>query len=150
MFFKVNLPWQIFSQADSSITSEEDLRMITINRAELVLTSKGDDLPNTNPKFSIANYVLNSSLAENTTYFDKSNYTYYQTTTDTLKTGTLNMNVTALLQAYTSKIKTNYGFVIKSNYQNMDFSRINFYNKNAENPVNRPKIIVKFSSQSKE
>lgn len=150
MFFKVDLPWQIFSQADSSITSEEDLRMITINRAELVLTSKGDDLPNTNPKFSVANYVLNSSLAENATYFDKSNYTYYQTTSDTLKAGTLNMNVTALLQAYTSKIKTNYGFVIKSNYQNMDFSRINFYNKNAENPVNRPKIVVKFSSQTKE
>ena len=72
------------------------------------------------------------------------------TTTDTLKNNTLNLNITAPVQAYVSKLKPNNGLIIKSDYQGMDFSRINFFGMNAENTENQPKINIKFSTFRKE
>ncbi len=146
---KVRLPYQIFSQADSSITSEDDLRFITINRADLILTKSDDELPYTNIKNNVSAYLLNIPM-NNQTYFGSDDYTFYHSTQDTLFSNTLKVNVTGLIQAYTSKIKTNNGFLIKSNYQGMDFSKRNFFSVNCPNVSKRPKISIKFSSLRKE
>jgi hypothetical protein len=143
--FKVTLPYQLFADADSTILSDDDLRFVTVNRAELILSKSDDVLPNTNTKNSVSAYLLNTPLT-NQNYFSSDDYTFYHSTIDTLSNNTMKINVTGLIQAYLSKLKTNNGFLVKSNYQGMDFSRINYFNINCNEPSKRPKIKIKFST----
>lgn len=146
---KINLPIESFIEIDQNISNEDDMRHVTINRADLVLTKTDEDFPFTNAKHKVTTYFLNSDL-DNQSYFDKGNLLIAHTTTDTLKNNTLNLNITAPVQAYVSKLKPNNGLIIKSDYQGMDFSRINFFGMNAENTENQPKINIKFSTFRKE
>lgn len=144
--FKVNLPWQLFNQAGAAnIQSENDLKLVTINRANLVLTSKNDNIPNTIKRFSLYTYFSNSAILNNPNYFESTGLTYAQSTIDSLSSNQLSINVTPLMQGYVSKKKVNNGFVVKSAYANMDFSRENFYGLLAD-ATKRPKVVIKFST----
>lgn len=148
MVFKARLPWELFRNAGATnINSEEDLKTITINRAELVLQKNSDVLSNTNKKFNLYSCFVNSTFSDKPNIFNSTSYTASQLTIDSLKTNNqLFVNVTPLIQGYVTKKKSNNGFIVKSNYQNMDFSRTNFYGLLANDPTKRPKIVIKFSS----
>ncbi|HPY96749.1 MAG TPA: DNRLRE domain-containing protein [Candidatus Cloacimonadota bacterium] len=146
---KINIPFELFAEADSSITSEDDLRLITINRADLILTKTEEIFPFTNEKNSVSSYYLTVPLVDQS-YFTKENLLLAHSVVDTLKSNQLFVNITSPIQAYVSNIKPNNGLIIKSNYQNMDFSRINFYNINSVDISKRPKIKIRFSSFRKD
>ncbi len=142
---KFNIPLSVFQTVSPEIHDMNDLKKITINRANLILYKKNDDLPNTETVPSIGVGIYQEEIS-NQTYFEFNKIDFFSVSTENLHSDSLAVKITGPIQTIISKTKSNNGLIIRSNYKNKDFNRLNFYTINDPNPSQRPKIRIKFST----
>jgi hypothetical protein len=128
MFFKFNLPQNLFP----GINSGSDYQKMTINKAELVLKTETNDKYLTDHSFSFYSYLItkeNPELPISTE--DYISLSGSIVTTDSLEYNKeLRINITPIIQAFTSGDKDNYGIIIKSLKEGKNFDNIDFQNDN--------------------
>lgn len=145
MVMKFNLPLSVFQSAAPEIQTADDLKKVTINRANLVFIKKNDNLPNTETAPSIGVGIYQEPVVDQN-IFVFSKIDFFSVSSESFTTDTLAVKITGPIQSLISQLKNNNGLIIRSNYKNRDFNRLNFYTINDPDPTKRPKIRIKFST----
>lgn len=113
------------------VQTTEELKNVTINRAELVLHTKSVDNYKRNDLFGVVPCLLKVDNTSQASLFSTSNYLVSSTSTDSLHADSLTVNVTTIVQNLTSGKKTNYGILLISSSKNANFMDLQFYTKNS-------------------
>ncbi len=132
MFIDLQPDYTLFKDDNGITLSPENLKRMNINKAELVLYIKKDlpNLSNTYSYFANAFLVKESPEAPeiiNTTNLESIAFAYPLINSATNTADSLVINITPILQAYTSGKKEAKGIVIISTYERKDFGEIEFY-----------------------
>ena len=126
------------------------LKRVNINKAELILHIK--DLPNKSNTYS---YFLKSYLVKERPdsldaipTADLESISFYQSLQkQVLSTAdSVAINITPIIQAYTSGKKEAQGIVLKSSYEKKDFGELEFYHPLDAETEKHPYIRVKYSA----
>jgi len=132
----------------SNIMNADDFRRMTINRAEIILHRKEDDIYPLNSTLTTSGYnLLTDSL-----YFDDNSIPLvgdgdYEslgdgTNADSLNADNHKINITNILQYYCGGGKENYGILIRSIYENKDLTHISFATKDDPDLEKRPQLKI--------
>lgn len=150
LFLQFDIPRSSFVYSDDSTTvvSAEDMKRMTINKAELLIKVKTNPTYLSSEKLSVTAYRVKKEIAQagfiaNT---DLEYLTYTPISSDTLGGTWFSINVTPFVQAVVSQKFTNQGLVIRSTAENYDFSKVEFFDHNTSNPADRPYLKLKYTT----
>ena len=140
----------LFKDQYGHTLSPEDLKRVNINRADLVLFIDRDK-PNLNNTFT---YFVSAFLLKEkpetagtiaTTDMESIIFSYPLTSSANNLADSLIVNITPIVQAYTSGKKEPKGIVIMSNYERKDFGEMEFHHPETA-PIGKiPYIRVKYT-----
>jgi hypothetical protein len=146
LFMKFNIPGSLFTyNGDSGDTlSSIDLKHMTINKAELVLKVKDNPYYGNSATFMATVYRAKSPITNMAviTDDDMEFITYTPITTTSPGLGTVSINFTPVMQAFTSGVKQNNGIIIRLSTENQDYSKVEFYGMTESDLSKRPKINI--------
>ncbi|MCB5267685.1 MAG: hypothetical protein PHU99_05420 [Candidatus Cloacimonetes bacterium] len=150
MFVDLQPDSTLFVDPDNNILSPEDLKRVSINKAELVLFI---DKSNSNLLNAFSYYVsafLVKEKPENpeviaTTNMESIIFSYPLTSYATNSADSLVINITPIIQSYTAGKKDPQGIVIMSNYERKDFGEIQFYTPQSSDLSKMPYIRVRYT-----
>jgi hypothetical protein len=159
-FIEINISPVVFTELENSgIEDEEDFQSMTINKAFLVLHLK-DDYYSSNNYFYTQPAVLTDTLlvntpADNEIPVHQDNYELISGVVATQDSIYLSdegnamykMEITRELQTLVTDkdgIK-GFGLIIRSIRENRDFSYVNFYTKDEENPEKSPYLVIYYT-----
>ncbi len=119
-----------------------NIGMVTINKAELVLSLDETNSHFSEQSFGIYSYYLleekeyelNQEIKSSDLGVLSPNYLATLNSDES----TVAINITSLVQAFISDIKTNNGIVLKSSKESFDNSFVRFHNQNAADAAKRP------------
>ncbi len=121
---------------------------MTINHAELIFYVKENPYYDTSTQYSIRADRLNDSLDINTAIAISDDQVASGITTQSYIRGdSLTVNITPLIQAYTSGDKENYGIVIRSMQELKNYGKIELwhFNDNSTPPEKQPKLRITYT-----
>lgn len=157
MYVDLQPDFAMFKTEDGATMSPEELKRVSVNKAELVLYIK-DDLPNYQNTFSykVTAFLLKQRPEDGAVIPTLDMYTpefisLLESTVHTASDSIL-INITPIIQAYISEktfnddtLVTPQGIVIMSNYERKDFGEIEFYHPNSAPEEKKPYIRVKYT-----
>jgi hypothetical protein len=157
MYVDLQPHFNMFKNDAGATLSEEELKRVTINKAELVLYIK-DELPNykNTSSYRVSAFLLKErpedgaiipTLDMQTPQFISVLESIVNTSSDSIL-----INITPIIQAYISEktfsddtVVTPKGIVIISNYERKDFGEIEFYHPSTAPEDKEPYIRVKYT-----
>jgi len=152
MFMQFNISDSAFiNQENSGIQNSDDYRRMTINHAELILSPVDDSDYPLGGSINVTPYlVLKDSLDledSSTPLLNQEDYEYFYdgTSSDSLSTDQLKINLKYIIQFITSGERDNNGIMIKSINENRDFLNINFADVNYSDIEKRPKLKILYT-----
>ena len=143
MFIKFNLSDTIFiNMENSGIGNSDDFRRMTINRAELVFHKLDENYYLAGDELTLRPYpVLTANPSIPFTYGD--DYEYLTgSSADSLNNDEISVDVTEIVQKITSGDYENNGLLLKSTFENKDFSHIEFAPKDYNDEAWRPYLKI--------
>jgi len=150
MYIDLNPDFELFEDQYGNVLSPEDLKRVNINKAELVLFTK-KDLPNLQNTYSYFVSALlvkekpESPIPITVENMEAISFAYSLVSSTNTASDSLVINITPIIQAYSSGKKEPQGIVIISNYERKDFGEIEFYNPNFAPAELQPYIRVKYT-----
>lgn len=147
MFFKFDVPGTLFKDTNNEVLDAADLKRMTVNKAELVLYVKNNPYYNNTKLFFYPYHVTMDTLAVPTALTDDD----LETITRTLTTGTIissdsvKIDITAIMQAYTSGDKTKNGIVVKTTSEMQNFGSVEFWHYNDAPAGKKPYIKIAYT-----
>ncbi len=157
MYVDLQPDFAMFKDENGATLLPEELKRVTINKAELVLYIK-DDLPNykNTSSYRVSAFLLKErpedgaiipTLDMQTPQFISVLESIVNTSSDSIL-----INITPIIQAYISEktfsddtVVTPQGIVIMSNYERKDFGEIEFYHPSTAPEDKEPYIRVKYT-----
>jgi hypothetical protein len=133
------------SLPDIGIEDEEDFKRMTINKAELVLYPKEDNLYPLSKTFSIKPFIY---LLEDPTLpilEDDLDDMLQISSSDSTKTEEFKVDVTKLIQAFTSEEHENNGILLQSLHKHADLRFMEFCPVDHPEPQKRPKLKILYT-----
>ncbi len=146
MFIKYDPTYSLFRNAQGNSLSAQDLKRMTINQAKLVLYIK----PNTNTYFTGTstyslfpfNVVKDSVNAPiNLVKADYEIILHTDNSTGLVENDYIEIDVTPLIQGYTSGDKTPKGIMIQSMQERQNFGSLEFYDCFSVTPIDKKPYI---------
>jgi len=126
------------------IENQNDLSLVNIIQASLILSVKNDNTRLTNDKIYMNTAIPNESQNEPQEIFDYSEMWHYARFRVGIDNDKININILGPIQQMISKNRPNNGICLVNNQRNMDFSSIEFYGKDASDHL-RPVINIKYA-----
>jgi len=129
--------------AGSELTAEQRKRM-TINKASLVLHIKNDDYYHSTKSYSLYPFNVVKESIETPVTLVKSDYetlVYTVTSSGTITGDSLTVDITPIIQAYTSGDKTPKGIVIQSTQERKNFGTLEFWDCNESTAAEKKPYI---------
>ncbi|MDD4806608.1 MAG: hypothetical protein PHO35_07490 [Candidatus Cloacimonetes bacterium] len=150
MYVDIQPDFTLYKDNDGNTLSAEDLKRVNINKAELVLFIDKDkaNLHNAFSYFVSAFLVKEKPQTPETIDTDNMEaitFAYPLTSSAQHDADSLCVNITPIIQAYTSGKKEAKGIVIMSNYERKDFGEIEFHHPNSAPGDKTPYIRVKYT-----
>jgi hypothetical protein len=147
MYFKFNLPDSIFADSTGAHLSQADIKRMTINKAELVLYVKN------NPYFTTAScgffpyIVTRDSLTAPLVLVDENLELIVNTlSSSTIVSGdSVRIDITAIMQGFTSGDKTNRGIVVKSLQEMLNYGNIEFWHYTNAPAGKKPYVKITYT-----
>ncbi|MCD4796566.1 MAG: DNRLRE domain-containing protein, partial [Candidatus Cloacimonetes bacterium] len=132
MFTKFDLPDTLFTNQESIEDTASYLQRLTINKAELILSNNNSSQYPLEGTIYIDPYIVTSD----TLNFDDTSYPmlsdddyedlYITSSSDSLTSDEFVVDITKIIQAYTSGEYENYGIMLMSIYENRNFINLEF------------------------
>ncbi len=132
MFTKFDLPDTLFTNQESIEDTTSYLQRLTINKAELILNNNNSSQYPLEGTIYIDPYIVMSD----TLNFDDTSYPmlsdddyedlYIASSSDSLTSDEFVIDITKIVQAYTSGEYENYGIMLMSIYENRNFINLEF------------------------
>ncbi|RLC52970.1 MAG: hypothetical protein DRZ79_00280 [Candidatus Cloacimonadota bacterium] len=142
-FIKFNISDSVFMNYENSgIENNDDFRRMTINRAELIFHKTEEDFYLSGDELILRPYPV---LSENPDipFVYGEDYEYLMgSSSDSLNTDEFVVDVTAIVQKITSGDYENHGFLLKSIFENKDYSYVEFASKNYQEEALRPFLRI--------
>jgi len=150
MYVDIQPQYTLYKDNDGNILSEDDLKRVNINKAELVLFIDKDKANLHNAHSYYVNALLVKEKPEAPETIDTSNmeaitFAYPLISSAQHDADSLSVNLTPIIQAYTSGKKEAKGIVIMSNYERKDFGEIEFHHPESAPSGKTPYIRVKYT-----
>jgi len=148
IFLYFPLDYSLFQDTEGNLLNEIQLKRMTINHAELIFYVKENPYYDTSTQYSIRADRLNDSLDINTAIAISDDQVASGITTQSYIRGdSLTVNITPLIQAYTSGDKENYGIVIRSMQELKNYGKIELwhFNDNSTPPEKQPKLRITYT-----
>jgi len=146
LYFPMN--FSLFQDTEGNPLNEIQLKRTTINHAELILYVKENPYYGTSTQYRLRADRVNDSLDINTaiTVLDEQVASGI-ITQSYIRGDSLVVNVTPLIQAYTSGDKMNYGIVIRSMQELINYGKIELWHFNdSSTPAEKqPKLRVTYT-----
>ncbi|HQC58274.1 MAG TPA: hypothetical protein PK143_02350 [Candidatus Syntrophosphaera thermopropionivorans] len=146
LYFPMN--FSLFQDTEGNPLNEIQLKRTTINHAELILYVKENPYYGTSTQYRLRADRVNDSLDINTaiTVLDEQVASGI-ITQSFIRGDSLVVNVTPLIQAYTSGDKMNYGIVIRSMQELINYGKIELWHFNdSSTPAEKqPKLRVTYT-----
>ena len=146
LYFPMN--FSLFQDTEGNPLNEIQLKRTTINHAELILYVKENPYYGTSTQYRLRADRVNDSLDINTaiTVLDEQVASGI-ITQSYIRGDSLVVNVTPLIQAYTSGDKINYGIVIRSMQELINYGKIELWHFNdSSTPAEKqPKLRVTYT-----
>jgi len=146
LYFPMN--FSLFQDTEGNPLNEIQLKRTTINHAELILYVKENSYYGTSTQYRLRADRVNDSLDINTaiTVLDEQVASGI-ITQSYIRGDSLVVNVTPLIQAYTSGDKINYGIVIRSMQELINYGKIELWHFNdSSTPAEKqPKLRVTYT-----
>ncbi|MCB5245563.1 MAG: hypothetical protein WC179_04785 [Candidatus Cloacimonadaceae bacterium] len=148
LFLYFPLDYSLFQDEEGISLNEIQLKRTTINRADLIFYVKENPYYDTSTQYSIRADRVNDSLdISEAIAISDDQLASGITTQSYIKGDSLIVNITPLIQAYTSQDKENYGIVIRSMQELKNYGKIEFWHFNDSNipPEKKPKLRVTYT-----
>ena len=146
LYFPMN--FSLFQDTEGNPLNEIQLKRTTINHAELILYVKENSYYGTSTQYRLRADRVNDSLDINTaiTVLDEQVASGI-ITQSFIRGDSLVVNITPLIQAYTSGDKMNYGIVIRSMQELINYGKIELWHFNdSSTPAEKqPKLRVTYT-----
>jgi hypothetical protein len=147
LFVRNGLPVSIFKDKDGNQLDSLDLKRMTINKAELVLFTK------TNPYYSnkICYFypyrVKPDTLTEAVVLTDSDieSLTHTASSAETVVGDSVKVNITPIIQAFTSGDRVNNGMVIKNVSEMLNFGNIEFWHYSDAPAGKKPYVKIYYT-----
>lgn len=129
MFFRFTLPDNIFTDMDGEVLSAQDRHRMTINKAELILFVKDNPYYANTTAYFFPYNVKPDTLTSETVLTDSQ----LETLTYTYASGTIvnkdsvRVEITPIIQAFTSGDKPNNGIVVSCTSEMHNFGKLEFW-----------------------
>ncbi len=147
MFFRFGLNDNLFKDENNSPLDAADLKRMTINKAELVLYVKNNPYYSTAKCFFFPYHVKMDTLVSPVALTD----TNLETISRTLSTGTIvdkdsvRIDITAIIQAYTSGDISKNGIVIKSTQEMQNYGSLEFWHFSNAPAGKKPYVKIAYT-----
>jgi hypothetical protein len=148
LFLYFPLDYLLFQDEEGNPLNEIQLKRTTINRADLIFYVKENPYYDTSTQYSIRADRVNDSLdISEAIAISDDQLASGITTQSYIRGDSLIVNITPLIQAYTSQDKENYGIVIRSMQELKNYGKIEFWHFNDSNipPEKKPKLRVTYT-----
>ena len=146
LYFPMN--FSLFQDTEGNPLNEIQLKRTTINHAELILYVKENPYYGTSTQYRLRADRVNDSLDINTaiTVLDEQVASGI-ITQSFIRGDSLVVNITPLIQAYTSGDKMNYGIVIRSMQELINYGKIELwhFNDSSTPAEKKPKLRVTYT-----
>lgn len=131
--------------SESGIEDEEDFKRMTINKADLVLYPKEDNLYPISKIFSIKPFI--SLIEDPLLPFSQEDLDdmLQISSSDSTKTEEFKIDITKLIQAFTSEEHDNNGILLQSLHKHADLRFIEFYPVDHPQQQKRPKLKILYT-----
>jgi len=139
MVLKFDIPDEFFRDQNGVFLEEDLINKITINKAELKMKVSTENvlfIEDSTLYFDVLILTDSVDFSEHKpltsdNYSAWGLYSYSQVSEDSLE---VSIDLTSVIQAYTSENYENYGFIIRSKHENTDYSNITFETPSENNP----------------
>jgi len=129
MYVRFELNESIFTDGNNQVLSDLDRRRMTVNKAELVLFVKNNPYYTSTPcylyPFNVTRDTLVTASALTDSDLENINHTY--STGTIVNRDSVKVDITALVQAFTSEDKQNKGIVIRSTAEMLNYGNLEFW-----------------------
>ncbi|MBC8385116.1 MAG: DNRLRE domain-containing protein [Candidatus Cloacimonetes bacterium] len=143
MFIKFDVNEALFFNLENSgIDNSDDFRRMTINRAEMILSNKDEDYYLSDGRIHTRPYIVLNDYPEIPFVYGDDYEYVMSSTSDSLDAGKYAIDITEIIRDITSGEKENFGILLKSIYENKDYSHLDFATKNDIDPARRPFIKI--------
>jgi hypothetical protein len=154
LYVKFALPNSIFTHQDSTLSaadnilSDTDRKRMTINKAELILYVKDNPYyKNSSATFYAYDVEADTlSIPRVLSDSDVSDDLYLSTPSVTINDSSyVKIDITPLVQAYTSGDRQNHGVVVKINQEMQNFGSLEFWHFNDAPAGKKPLVRITYS-----
>jgi hypothetical protein len=149
MFMQFDISDSVFiNYEDSGIENSDDYHRMTINKAELILTTSDlNDYPldgsiNITPYLVLADTLDLENTSVPLLLSDQYESMYDGTSSDSLNTDNFAIDIKYIVQYITAGEKENKGIMIESIHENKDFLHVSFADMCFEDIEKRPKLRI--------
>ncbi|HRR50961.1 MAG TPA: hypothetical protein P5226_06315 [Candidatus Cloacimonas sp.] len=149
LYLKYDPTYTIFRDNEDNILDDTQIKRMTVNKAEVVLHIKNNDYYNSYTSYSLYSFnvirdSINSPVPLVTGDYEIIAYTV--TSTGIIKGDSLTVDVTPIIQAYTSGDKTPKGIMIQSLQERKNFGSLEFWDCNEGTlPEKKPYIKITYT-----
>ncbi|MDY0151214.1 MAG: hypothetical protein RBS43_02950 [Candidatus Cloacimonas sp.] len=130
MFVKFDPNYTLFKNTDGSALSAQELKRLTVNKATMILYVKNNEYYNGASTYSIYPFNVVRDSISSITPLIKADYEillYTPTSIGLVRGDSLEIDITPLVQAYTSGDKTAKGVVLQSMQERQNFGELEFW-----------------------
>jgi len=134
----------IFVDNEGNQLTDEQRKRMTINKASLVLYIKNDDYYHSTNSYSLRPFNVVKDSITDPVQLLKSDYEYLVytvTSTGTITGDSLTVDITPIIQSYTSGDKTPKGIVIQSTQERKNFGTLEFWDCNESTAAEKKPYI---------
>lgn len=147
MFFRFGLPGSIFKDLNNEVLDAADVKKMTINKAELVLFVKDNPYYKNAVCYFYPYHVRIDTLMSPTVLTDGNLETISRSYTTATKVSgdSVKIDITAIVQAYTSGDKPKNGIVVRSVQEMQNFGNLEFWHYGNAPAGKKPYVRVTYS-----
>lgn len=144
LYIKYQPSYTLFKDNDENQLSEIQIKRLTVNKAEIVLHIKNNDYYNATTSYSLYPFNVVKDSITDPVLLLKSDYetlVYTVTSKGTITGDSLTVDITPIVQAYTSGEKIPKGIMIQSTQERKNFGTLEFWDCNASTPVEKKPYV---------
>ncbi|MDD4308811.1 MAG: hypothetical protein PHO32_00355 [Candidatus Cloacimonetes bacterium] len=144
MFVKLLPNNSMFTNSEGNPLTASELKQVTINKATLVLHVKDNPYYTGTTSYSVFPYNVTRDGVEGITSLVKADYEvllYTMTNNGTVKDDSLEIDITPIIQAYTSGDRIPKGIMLQSLQERQNFGYVEFYDSFAATPAAKKPLI---------
>ena len=144
LYIKYQPSYTLFKDNDENQLSEIQIKRLTVNKAEIVLHIKNNDYYNATTSYSLYPFNVVKDSITDPVLLLKSDYetlVYTVTSKGTITGDSLTVDITPIVQAYTSGEKIPKGIMIQSTQERKNFGTLEFWDCNESTPAEKKPYI---------